>query len=64
MRKRICKTRDLAPASQSPRRCQSGKLEIVKNPEGEVRHCNLPSGERIEELTLFQRDNSHETTSK
>lgn len=43
---------------------QGGKLEIVKNREGEVGYCNLPSGERIEEWTLFRRDNSHETAQR
>ncbi|MBK0000320.1 MULTISPECIES: DUF333 domain-containing protein [Erwiniaceae] len=34
-----------------------GKLEIVKEPAGEVGYCTLPGGERIEEWTLYRRDN-------
>lgn len=37
---------------------QGGKLDIVKEPGGEVGYCTLPSGERIEEWSLFRRDNS------
>lgn len=34
-----------------------GKLEIVKDKDGgEVGYCMLPSGERVEEWTLFRRD--------
>ncbi|ARF51977.1 putative hemolysin [Pantoea stewartii] len=33
-----------------------GKLDIVKEPGGEVGYCTLPSGERIEEWTLFRKD--------
>lgn len=35
---------------------QSGKLERIKTTEGETSYCLLPSGERIEEWTLFRRD--------
>jgi len=35
-----------------------GKLDIVKEPGGEVGYCTLPKGERIEEWTLFKRDNA------
>lgn len=33
-----------------------GKLDIVKEPSGEVGYCTLPSGERVEEWALFRRD--------
>jgi hypothetical protein len=33
-----------------------GKLDIVKERDGEVGYCTLPSGERIEEWALFRRD--------
>jgi len=33
-----------------------GKLEIVKEANGEVGYCTLPDGERIEEWALFRRD--------
>ena len=33
-----------------------GKLDFVKEPGGEVGYCTLPSGERIEEWTLYRRD--------
>lgn len=33
-----------------------GKLDIVKEKDGEVGYCTLPSGERIEEWALFRRD--------
>jgi hypothetical protein len=36
---------------------KGGKLDIVKETNGEVGYCNLPSGERIEEWSLFRRDN-------
>jgi len=34
-----------------------GKLDIVKEPAGEVGYCTLPNGERIEEWALYRRDN-------
>lgn len=34
-----------------------GTLSIVKESPGEVGYCTLPSGERIEEWTLYRRDN-------
>ena len=33
-----------------------GKLEIVNTDKGQVGYCTLPSGERIEEWTLYRRD--------
>ena len=33
-----------------------GKLDIVKEKDGEVGYCTLPSGERVEEWALFRRD--------
>ncbi|HCD1345936.1 TPA: DUF333 domain-containing protein [Klebsiella pneumoniae subsp. pneumoniae] len=33
-----------------------GTLEITKTAKGELGYCTLPSGERIEEWTLFRRD--------
>ncbi|CAM3941666.1 DUF333 domain-containing protein [Bordetella tumulicola] len=33
-----------------------GQLEIQQTPSGEIGICVLPSGERIEEWTLFRRD--------
>lgn len=38
---------------------QGGKLDIVKESDGEVGYCTLPSGERIEEWSLFRRDGSN-----
>ena len=35
-----------------------GTLDIVTEPAGEAGYCTLPSGERIEEWTLFRRDHS------
>lgn len=39
--------------------CQKvgGALEIVKNETGESVFCTLPTGERVEEWTLYRRDN-------
>lgn len=37
---------------------QGGKLDIVKESGGEVGYCTLPTGERIEEWSLFRRDGS------
>ncbi|WP_275556552.1 DUF333 domain-containing protein [Mixta sp. Marseille-Q2659] len=34
-----------------------GKLNIVKGRGGDVGYCTLPDGERIEEWTLYRRDN-------
>ncbi|QZN96372.1 putative hemolysin [Symbiopectobacterium purcellii] len=34
-----------------------GKLDIVNTDQGQAGYCNLPSGERIEEWTLYRRDN-------
>ncbi|MFZ4832991.1 DUF333 domain-containing protein [Rouxiella sp. Mn2063] len=36
---------------------RGGKLDIVKTSDGEAGYCTLPSGERIDEWTLFRRDN-------
>lgn len=36
---------------------QGGKLDIVKTGNGEVGYCNLPSRERVEEWTLYRRNN-------
>lgn len=36
---------------------QGGKLDIVKGADGEMGYCTLPSGERIDEWSLFYRDN-------
>ncbi len=33
-----------------------GKLEIVNTDKGQVGYCTLPSGERVEEWTLYRRD--------
>lgn len=33
-----------------------GKLEIINNKDGQVGYCSLPSGEKIEEWTLYRRD--------
>lgn len=33
-----------------------GELDIEKQAEGEVGYCSLPSGERIEEWSLYRRD--------
>lgn len=35
---------------------QKGQLENVKTAQGVSGYCTLPSGERIEEWTLFRRD--------
>ncbi|GLR10811.1 hemolysin [Mixta theicola] len=35
---------------------QSGTLERGQTADGEINYCHLPSGERIEEWTLFRRD--------
>lgn len=35
---------------------RGGKLEIIEEPAGQVGMCHLPSGEVIEEWTLFRRD--------
>ena len=41
-----------------------GELDIEKQAEGEVGYCSLPSGERIEEWSLYRRDHpSHATGS-
>lgn len=39
--------------------CQKigGKLDIVNESAGEVGYCTLSNGERIEEWTLYRRDN-------
>jgi len=37
-----------------------GKLDIVKTEAGEVGYCTLPSGERVEEWTLFRRESSNQ----
>lgn len=37
---------------------QNGRLDIVKQNGGDVGYCVLPSGERIEEWSLFHRDGS------
>lgn len=34
---------------------QGGKLDIVKTDKGEIGYCTLPSGERIEEWSLYRR---------
>ena len=34
---------------------QGGKLEIVKEANGEVGYCHLASGEKVEEWTLFRQ---------
>lgn len=34
-----------------------GTLEIVDSTEGQIGYCILPSGEKIEEWTLYRRDN-------
>jgi len=35
---------------------QKGQLDNVDTAQGVVSYCTLPSGERIEEWTLFRRD--------
>ena len=35
-----------------------GQVEMQSTPSGEVGICVLPSGERIEEWTLFRRDHA------
>ncbi|QHM71632.1 putative hemolysin [Mixta intestinalis] len=42
---------------------QSGTLERVQTAEGELSYCRLPSGERIEEWTLFRRDHPQRASS-
>ncbi|WP_346211206.1 DUF333 domain-containing protein [Hafnia paralvei] len=39
--------------------CQQvgGTLEMVQTDSGTVGYCHLPTGEKIEEWTLFHRDN-------
>ncbi|QTF07688.1 DUF333 domain-containing protein [Brenneria izadpanahii] len=41
--------------------CQGkgGKLEMVSTDNGTVGYCLLPNGERIEEWTLYRRDNKN-----
>jgi len=34
-----------------------GKLDTVNEKDGQAEYCTLPSGERVEEWTLFRRDN-------
>ena len=34
---------------------QGGKLEIVKEANGEVGYCHLPNGEKVEEWALFRQ---------
>lgn len=36
---------------------QGGKLDIVNTAQGQVGYCNLASGERVEEWTLYRRNN-------
>ncbi|HEY2455049.1 MAG TPA: DUF333 domain-containing protein [Scandinavium sp.] len=36
---------------------QGGKLDIEKTSNGEIGYCNLPSHERVEEWTLYRRNN-------
>ncbi|GIU45382.1 hypothetical protein TUM4438_18720 [Shewanella sairae] len=38
-----------------------GKVDIEKQAEGEVGYCSLPSGERIEEWTLYRKDHPQRT---
>ncbi|HEQ1856710.1 DUF333 domain-containing protein [Providencia rettgeri] len=33
-----------------------GKLDIVNTNDGQVGYCTLPSGEKIEEWSLYRRD--------
>jgi len=35
---------------------QGGKSEIVTTSKGQTGYCTLPSGERIDEWTLYRRD--------
>ncbi|MEI2263644.1 putative hemolysin [Erwinia sp. CGal63] len=35
---------------------QGGKTEIVTTSKGQAGYCTLPSGERIDEWTLYRRD--------
>ncbi|NIE98496.1 DUF333 domain-containing protein [Pantoea sp. Acro-805] len=34
-----------------------GKLDIVRGTDGDAGYCTLPGGERIEEWSLYRRDN-------
>lgn len=38
-----------------------GTVDIEKQAEGEVGYCSLPSGERIEEWTLYRKDHPQRT---
>lgn len=33
-----------------------GKLEIINHEDGQIGYCILPSGEKIEEWTLYRKD--------
>lgn len=34
-----------------------GKLEIINEDKGQVGYCTLPNGERIEEWSLYRKEN-------
>lgn len=34
-----------------------GKLEIVNSGQGQIGYCTLPSGEKVEEWTLYRQNN-------
>ncbi|KHE01126.1 MAG: hypothetical protein LZT29_04391 (plasmid) [Pantoea stewartii] len=54
------RTRTSGLANPASQHCLAvgGKSDIVKTPTGEVGYCTLPSGEHIEEWTLYRRDAS------
>lgn len=35
---------------------QGGKSEVLQTAQGQQGYCTLPSGEKIDEWTLYQRD--------
>ncbi len=41
-----------------------GKVDIEKQAEGEVGYCSLPSGERIEEWSLYRKDHPQNPEAK
>lgn len=53
------KAHSLGMANPASVHCEKigGKLDIVRGIEGEEGFCTLPSGERIEEWSLYRRDN-------
>lgn len=35
---------------------QGGRLETIATAQGQAAYCTLPSGERVDEWTLYRRD--------